>query len=291
MTRKIGQIAMQGDGIGERIAEMRARIDAAREAKAELAKLSGDPARLEPSDLDASEDHTIEESEAGTVVVTTPAGSRETQIPYSEETDSFADLAEAGRAALTDRAEEIRDRADEIRERIEEARAAFEALKALTGDPDALEPTDLDASEDFEVVESEDGFVVLAGPTRSFETQVVFSEETDSFAELAELREAALVELMAGAGDPDALEPADLDASEDFFLTESQDGDVVVNYKARSWETQIAYSEETDSFVELAEALPDLPKPIGPPIAEPPSTEGGPSLAMEVLLASDSFLL
>lgn len=217
-----------------------------REALDELRGLTGDPDRVEPSDLDASESFDIAQNEDGTVTITSPWGERTSNRPVEAEIETFEDLASA------------------IQAKVDELRETFDALKALTGDPDALEPSDLDASDDFAVTESRDGFVVLEGPNRSTKTQIAYGEDTDTFEELAVWRENAIAELMALTGDSEALEASDLDASEDFFITESEDGMVVINYIARAYETNIEFSEETDSFVELAE---QIPAPI-PPEAE-----------------------
>ena len=131
-----------------------------REAFQELKALAGAPDRLEPEDLDASEDHFVTESEDGDAVLNGPNGTFETQIPF-EEADSFADIAAYREAAI-------------------------EELMSLTGDPEALEATDFDASDDFFITESEDGNVVFNFIDRSRETRIEFSEDTDTFEELAD---------------------------------------------------------------------------------------------------------
>lgn len=222
----------------ERREERREALGIDLETVRELKPLAGDPDRLEPEDFDASEDFFISESEAGNVMLNGPEGTFETRRDFSEETDTFVELAEA------------------IRDDLGARREKFQALKALTGDPEKLELSDLDASEEHRVTSSPDGFVVLEGPRRSVETQIPFGEDTDSFVEVGAEIEAMLAELMALTGDPEKLEATDLDASEDFFITESQDGDVVINYIAATQETRIPYSEDTDTFEELAALRP-----------------------------------
>ncbi|MEM6944832.1 MAG: hypothetical protein AAF565_13865 [Pseudomonadota bacterium] len=208
----------------------------------ELMGLSGDPNALEASDFDASEDFSIGESEDGNAVINSPRGSRETRIPFSEDTDTFVGLAEE--------AEERR----EIRE------AAIEA--ADTDGSGDLSPEERDASEDYTITESETGFVVVSGPNNSFETQIAFGEDTDSFVELEVFIRSALSDLMALSGDPLALEPSDLDASPNWWISEAEDGTVQINFIANSYETRIPFGEATDTFVELAEF--DPPRPLGP---------------------------
>ncbi|MGF1446282.1 MAG: hypothetical protein ACFBRM_08775 [Pikeienuella sp.] len=250
---EINGFADLGQALRDRVEEMRGRItevqDRIEELRGELDELrglTGDTDRLEGSDLDASEDFDLSQNEDGTLVITGPNNSFETNRPIDEEIDGFEDLGDT-----------IRDRADDLRSRLDEARENFEELKAGSGDPDALETSDFDASESYEVRASEDGDVVLVGPNREVETQIPFGEDTDSFVEVQAWIEADLEALMALEGDEDALEAADLDASEDYFITQSTDGNVVINYIDRAYETQIAFSEETDSFVELAQYVVD----------------------------------
>ncbi len=168
------------------------------------------------------------------------------------------------------------ERLEALEARLEMGAEALDTLKSLTGDPEALEATDLDASDAFDVSASEDGTVVVSGPNRERETRIPFAEgETDSFDGLAEAaRDAAeaqreaLEALMALTGDRDALEPTDLDASENFFVSESETGTAVLNGPRKSVTTQILFGEDTDSFAEIAA----LPRPIGPPEEEPPAS-------------------
>ena len=75
----------------------------------------------------------------------------------------------------------------QVRERAEEARERLAALKALTGEADRLEASDLDASEDVFITESAKCMVEINRKERSRETEIAVSEETDSVVELAEL--------------------------------------------------------------------------------------------------------
>jgi hypothetical protein len=68
-------------------------------------------------------------------------------------------------------------------------------------------------------------------------------------------RAAAIGELKSGAGDPESLEPADPDASEDFTVSETEDGDAALAVHGRSRGTEVACGEDTDSFAELAEEV------------------------------------
>ena len=167
---------------------------------------------------------------------------------------------EERRAAIEERRAAIEERRAAIEERraaIEDRRAALEELKALSGDPDALEPEDLDASEDHFITVSEDGFAVINTPRAEFETAVEFSQDTDTFAELAEAREQALAELMALSGDPEALEPSDLDASDLYSITVSESGNAVVSGPRWERETRLEYSDEM-TIADLADLRPDL---------------------------------
>lgn len=131
-------------------------------------KEQNDPDRLELIDFDSSEDWTVGESENGRVVITGPNGnSRETILDYGDDTDSFEDIGNT------------------LRDRIENREADFEALKGLTGEQDELEASDLDASRDFNISESEDGNAVIELRLISFETSLEFAEY-DSFQDLVD---------------------------------------------------------------------------------------------------------
>ncbi len=131
-------------------------------------KEQNDPDRLELIDFDSSEDWTVGESENGRVVITGPNGnSRETILDYGDDTDSFEDIGNT------------------LRDRIENREADFEALKGLTGEQDELEASDLDASGDFNISESEDGNAVIELRLISFETSLEFAEY-DSFQDLVD---------------------------------------------------------------------------------------------------------
>ncbi|MGF1444660.1 MAG: hypothetical protein ACFBRM_00495 [Pikeienuella sp.] len=131
-------------------------------------KEQNDPDRLELIDFDSSEDWTVGESENGRVVITGPNGnSRETILDYGDDTDSFEDIGNT------------------LRDRIENREADFEALKGLTGEQDELEASDLDASLDFNISESEDGNAVIELRLISFETSLEFAEY-DSFQDLVD---------------------------------------------------------------------------------------------------------
>lgn len=165
------------------------------------------------------------------------------------------------RTDVQNRLDEARDRLGALRDAVAERREALDALKAAAGDPGVLEPADLDASDAFAISASEDGMVVLTTPSGARETPIAFSEETDSFEALAALRGArkdaatdAFDALKALSGEPDALEAGDLDASDAFSVTQSEDGDVVLTTPRGARETRVPFSEDTDSFTDLADA-------------------------------------
>jgi len=216
----------------------------------ELMALSGDPEALEGSDLDASEDYDIVQTEQGTLVLSGPNGSVETRRVLDEEVESFADLEEI----LPDLIEEKQASAGAVRESIE-------AAKALTGDPEQLEASDLDASEDFSLTQTADGTLMITGPLGTFETRMAFDEEVGSFEDLSALRIAPedrrearqeAIEAAKGlTGEADALEATDLDASEDFDLSQTEDGTLLISGPSRMIETRRSFEEDIDSFEEL----------------------------------------
>lgn len=181
-------------------------------------------------------------------------------LPVSNGPGSPSDVAPLGK--LGDHLDGAKLPIEERREAREDRWAALEDLKALSGDPDQLEASDLDASEDFTITASEDGTVVMTTPMESRETEIVFSDDTDSFEDLiaqakarAEATRDAVDALKALSGDPEKLEASDLDASEDFTITASETGTVVITTPKASHKTEIVYAEDTDSFVDWADKV------------------------------------
>ncbi|MGF1502187.1 MAG: hypothetical protein ACFBSD_10255 [Paracoccaceae bacterium] len=167
--------------------------------------------------------------------------------------------------------DQLFDVIEAIQDRLEEAKLAKDALAGLAGDPDKVEAVDLDASSDFTVGASEDGDVLLTRLGREVELDgVTFDETTDSYEELVaqallpvskearmEARQENRAELAALAGDPEQLEAEDFDASLDYTIDDA-DGFVLITVPVGSRETNIPFSEDTDTFVELVEFVQDL---------------------------------
>lgn len=171
---------------------------------------------------------------------------------------------------LEERLEDLRERREERREEREERREIWEALREIDGDPDdRVAPEDLNASEDFTLTEDEEtGNAVINTPFRTQLTNILFEDVGGDFVELAAMADSILMATRA-LNDPDALEPEDLDAATDFFVTESEDGDAVINGPLGAREIRIDYiAGETDSFTGLAEAR-EAARPEGRAEARP----------------------
>lgn len=157
------------------------------------------------------------------------------------------------------RIEERIARLEEIRERIETRAEVLRELNAIDGDADdEIEYADLTASEDFTITEdAETGNAIITTPFKTLTTNIAFADTGDDFEALAAVLDSILIATKE-LNDSATLEPADLDAAPEFFITESEDGDVVVNGPLGAKEMRIDFVEgETDSFAGIAEVRHD----------------------------------
>ncbi len=249
-------------------------------ASPHLASLSGDFLTIEASDFDASADWTLEASANGNLLIVHPSGSIElTGIGYGGETDSFADLlsfATIDGASIPAGTTDVppapetpttiagnpwgewmkgTGKADKI-----DAAAGDDVLRGYAGDDTLIGGTGDDTlrgeqgSEEMTGGDGADIFRIRSGKWDQGDDVVTdFELGADKlvFAGSDMLKKNAGLD--GAAGDPNVLDLDDLDADGDFTLAASADGDLLIGHQTGTVELNgIAYGQETDSFVELA---------------------------------------
>lgn len=225
---------------------------------------NGDPNALEVSDFDASDNWDIVASADGDVTVVHPGGSIEFEgIPFGPSTDTFEDLAAANAVEIV--GAEIGDDGDDTlsgdqNDDVLDGQGGNDTLEG-NGGADILlggdgEDTLVGGSGDDTLSGGADADDFAFNPNNPNEGTDVITDftvgEDKIVLSITDILSAD-PDLPAAAGDPDALEIEDFDASDNWNVSASEDGDVTVVHPGGAFELDgIAFGDATDSFAELA---------------------------------------
>lgn len=232
-------------------------------ADADLVAASGDPEGLDASDFDADDDWRVEASVSGNVVVVHPGGSFEfAGLPFGATTDSFAELLPALEivgAVVGDDTGELLE--GDAQDNVIDAGGDDDDLRGLAGDDVLLG----DGGADDLTGGSGNDLLVGGDGADRFRFDPSNPNEGDDLIADLDLAEGDAVvlnltdildadpDLTQASGDPLAFEVGDLDADPDWSVSESANGDIVVNHPGGSIEVAgVAFSAATDEISKLA---------------------------------------